>query len=241
MLAPDFTAPDAPSATVADDGTSVSGMGEAGALVHVMDPDGNVIGSAIVGDDGSYTVTLAQPQDNGGTLAVTQTDASGNVSDETAAPAPDITPPDAPTLDIADDGATVSGTGEAGDTVTITDPDGNVIGTATVAADGTYQATLITAQINGEQLTATQTDPAGNISPQTDATAPDLTPPDAPEATVSDDGSEVTGTGEPGDMIRSPIPTANVIGVGHGRRRRQLHCRADHTATRRRGAAGDAD
>ncbi|MEJ8631739.1 Ig-like domain-containing protein [Sphingomonas sp. I4] len=56
--------------------------------------------------------------------------------------APDITAPTGLTAAISGDGAIVSGTGEAGASVTIRDPAGTVIGTATVAANGSYSATL---------------------------------------------------------------------------------------------------
>ncbi|MBL7471118.1 Ig-like domain-containing protein, partial [Escherichia coli] len=77
-----------------------------------------------------------------------------------------------------------TGTGEPGATVTITNAAGTTIGTATVAPGGTYTATLATPQLNGETLTALQTDPAGNHSPSVTAIAPDTTPPAAPAATV---------------------------------------------------------
>ncbi|WP_241609021.1 Ig-like domain-containing protein, partial [Rosenbergiella epipactidis] len=87
--------------------------------------------------------------------------------------APDTTAPAAPTdIAVSDDGATVTGKAEAGSTVAIKDAEGNTIGSATVAADGSFTATLDPAQINGETLTVTTTDTAGNTSAAATTTAP---------------------------------------------------------------------
>ncbi|WP_241613941.1 Ig-like domain-containing protein, partial [Rosenbergiella epipactidis] len=94
--------------------------------------------------------------------------------------APDTTAPAAPTdVTVSDDGATVTGKAEAGSTVTIKDADGNTIGNATVAADGSFTATLDPAQTNGETLTVTATDAAKNTSAEATTTAPDTTAPAA--------------------------------------------------------------
>ncbi len=133
---PDREAPAAPSATIGSDGRQIIGRGEAGATVQVRDATGAVIGTAVVGADGSYTIALPQPMANGEKIVVTQTDPAGNVSPATSVAAPDTTAPTAPTAVIDAAGATVTGRGEAGATITIRDPSGAVIGTAVVAADG---------------------------------------------------------------------------------------------------------
>ncbi|NWP89667.1 hypothetical protein GY985_24975, partial [Escherichia coli] len=75
-----------------------------------------------VAGDGSFTITLATPQANGGTVSATQADAAGNVSPPGTALAPDITPPAAPVATLDATGAVVSGTGEPGATVVVRDP-----------------------------------------------------------------------------------------------------------------------
>ena len=62
---------------------------------------------------------------------------------------------------------------EPGATVTVRDPAGQPLGTATVDPQGNYTLPLATPQANGETLTITQSDPAGNISPATTISAPD--------------------------------------------------------------------
>ncbi|MFE8150326.1 Ig-like domain-containing protein, partial [Brenneria goodwinii] len=67
-----------------------------------------------------------------------------------------------------------------GSTVTITDADGNVLGSVTVGEDGSFSVPLSPALTNGEAVTINATDAAGNVSAPTMATAPDLTAPVAP-------------------------------------------------------------
>jgi len=68
----------------------------------------------------------------------------------------------------------VTGTGEPGATATVYAPDGTtVLGTALVEPGGSYTVT-IPAQLNGQELTVTLTDTAGNESEPTNVTAPDL-------------------------------------------------------------------
>ncbi len=61
-------------------GTSVTGSGEVGATVTVRSAGGTALGTATVGNDGSWSVTLNAAQTTGATLSVTQTDRAGNVS-----------------------------------------------------------------------------------------------------------------------------------------------------------------
>ena len=211
--APDTTPPAAPAATVDATGTIVTGTGEPGATVTVRDPGGVPIGTAVVAANGSYTATLSTAQLNGQLLQVTQADAAGNVSPATPATAPDITPPLAPAGTVSADGTAVTGTGEPGATVHVLNAAGTEIGTAIVAGNGSFTAPLTPAQLNGQVLTLSQTDPAGNHSPNVTATAPDLTPPAAPVATVSGDGTIVTGTGEPGATVTVRDPSGTAIGT----------------------------
>ncbi|MFC3441716.1 BapA/Bap/LapF family large adhesin [Sphingobium rhizovicinum] len=213
IIAPDITAPDAPTGTITADGSTVTGTGEAGATINITDPAGAVIGTAIVGTNGSYVATLTTPQLNGETLGLIQTDAAGNISTEVDLIAPDVTPPAAPTGTVRADGAVVTGTGEAGAAISITDPAGIVIGTTTVAGNGSYSVTLTTPQVNGETLGIVQADSAGNVSPRVPAIAPDITPPAAPTGAVTADGAIVNGTGEAGATISITDPAGSVIGT----------------------------
>ncbi|WP_158651665.1 Ig-like domain-containing protein, partial [Acinetobacter indicus] len=68
---------------------------------------------------------------------------------------------------------------------------------------------------NGEEVTVGLVDDAGNESPEVDATAPDTTAPDAPtDVEFSDDGSTITGKGEPGANVVVKDEDGNIIGEG---------------------------
>lgn len=154
----DTTAPASPiDLLVSPDGLRLSGRGEAGTTVNIRDAAGNLIGTGTVGADGRFDVTLSPPQTNGQALEVTLTDAAGNTSAPGNTTAPDIdtppvdtTAPNAPTdLVIAGTGKQLSGRGEVGTTVQVRDADGNLLGSGTVGADGTFQITLDPAVLDG--------------------------------------------------------------------------------------------
>ena len=133
-----------------------------------------------------------------------------------AALAPDLTPPALPTAAIDATGTVVTGTGEAGATLTVTDAGGAVIGTTTVLANGSYAVVLNPAQIDGQALTVTQTDGAGNPSPGAGVTAPDLTAPLAPAGIVSLDGTTLSITIPASITVDSAVPTAGTCSAGGG-------------------------
>ncbi|ATA26476.1 hypothetical protein AWC36_21530 [Brenneria goodwinii] len=206
--APDLTAPSAPAdLQVAEDGTSVSGSAEAGSIVTITDADGNVLGSITVGEDGSFNVPLSPALTNGEEISAVVSDAAGNASAPVSVAAPDLTAPTAPAdLLVAEDGTSVSGSAEAGSTVTITDADGNVLGSVTVGEDGSFSVPLLPALTNGEEVSAVASDAAGNASAPVSVAAPDTTAPDAPVAAISDDGTTVNGTAEAGSLITVTLP-----------------------------------
>ncbi|WP_347709428.1 Ig-like domain-containing protein [Pseudomonas sp. 51_B] len=92
----------------------------------------------------------------------------------------------------------MSGRGEAGSTVNVFDPAGNLIGTGTVGSDGTFTVDLGSQQNNGQGLTVTITDPAGNTSTGGTVTAPDTTAPTAARRSRNATGTEQAkgGNGE---------------------------------------------
>ncbi|WP_040342841.1 BapA/Bap/LapF family large adhesin [Brenneria sp. EniD312] len=227
VTAPDTTAPAAPAdLLVAEDGSSVSGSAEPGSTVTISDAAGNELGSVTVGDDGSFTVPLTPALTNGETISAVASDAAGNASAAVSVTAPDATAPSAPAdLLVAEDGASVSGSAEAGSTVTISDAAGNELGSVTVGEDGSFTVPLTPALTNGEAISAVASDAAGNVSTAATVTAPDLsvpdtTAPDAPVAAVSEDGLTVSGTAEPNSTVTVTLPdtttlttTADAFGV----------------------------
>ncbi|MCE1398393.1 Ig-like domain-containing protein [Enterobacter cloacae] len=139
-------------------------------------------------------------------------DDGGNSSPTPGSPVnptnPDTTPPNAPSsLQFSSDGKSVTGTAEPGSTITLKDANGNVIGTGQTGSDGNFTVSLGTPLTNGEQVTATATDAAGNTSQGTTITAPDLTAPDAPTiGSVTDDVAPLTGSVTNGGSTNDPRP-----------------------------------
>ena len=107
--------------------------------------------------------------------------ASGGGGGSTA-PIADTTAPTAPTgVSVNSNGTAVSGSAEPGSTVKVTLANG-ATATATAGTDGKFTVALSPAQSNGQTLTATAADAAGNTSAPATTTAPviDTTAPDAP-------------------------------------------------------------
>ncbi len=216
VTTPDLTAPvPLTNLVLNNNGLTLTGLGEAGATVTVHGPDGTIIGTGLVAANGSFTLTLDSAQLNAQRLSVTQTDAANNTSSPTPVIAPDFTPPAAPTgLALANAGLQLSGTAEAGSTVTVRDAAGNVLGTAVAAANGTFQVTLNSAQTNGQVLQVTATDAAGNVSPNAPYTAADTTAPVAvANLAVSADGATLTGTGEAGATVTVRAADGTALGT----------------------------
>jgi hypothetical protein len=234
----DTTPPDAPVVnTVAGDGVvdadeaaagvAVSGTAEAGSTVTVT--WGSTVKTATADAGGNWSVNFAQaelPADGPSTISVTARDAAGNVSSATEqavtidTAGADTTPPEAPIIaavagdDIvnaaeAADPVVVSGTAEAGSTVTVTW--GSAVETATADESGNWSVTFAPGDLPADGATtisATATNAAGNESATgTRDVSVDTAAPAAPTAVVGPDGS-VTGIAEPGSTVTIGSETA---------------------------------
>ncbi|NPS82523.1 Ig-like domain-containing protein [Pseudomonas aeruginosa] len=207
--APDTTAPaPATDVQVAPDGSSVTGNAEPGATVGVdTDGDGQPDTTVVVGPDGSFEVPLNPPLTNGETVTVIVTDPAGNNSTPVTAEAPDF--PDAPQVN-ASNGSVLSGTAEAGVTIVITDGNGNPIGQTSADANGNWSFTPGSQLPDGTVVNVVARDAAGNSSPATSITV-DGVAPNAPVVEPSN-GSELSGTAEPGSSVTLTDGNGNPIG-----------------------------
>lgn len=196
LVARDVTAPAAPTAlVVAATGDSVSGEAEAGARISILNAAGTELGSGEVGLDGKFTVNISPNQLNGEVLTVYAYDTADNKSDPGQATATDSTPPEPPAqLAIATDDVTLTGTAEVGSTVVLMEGT-TKLGEKVVDASGSFSFTMATAKLNGEILSLTATDHAGNTSEASTIEARDITPPATPIITdVVDDVQTFVGT-----------------------------------------------
>ena len=209
--------------TVADNGVTndttltITGTAEAGSTVTLYDTDGTTVLGTGVATGGSYSITTSALGSGSHTLTAKATDAAGNqgaasiafhVTIDTSAPsAPvigtvtdDVSPV---TGTVADNGVsndatlTITGTAEAGSTVTIYDTDGTTVLGTGVATGGSYSITTSALGSGSHTLTAKATDAAGNQGAASTAfhVTIDTSAPSAPViGTVTDDVSPVTGT-----------------------------------------------
>ena len=223
-----ISTPPAPDLTVASDlGISnsdnltsdttptLSGTAEANATVTLYD-GATLLGTATANSSGNWSFTSNALGDGDHTLTATQTDVAGNVSAASTAltiaidaSAPAV--PSAPDLDASSDSGlntdnltsdntpTVTGTADAGSTVTLYDTDGTtVLGTATADGSGNWSITCSVLSAGAHTLTTKATDGAGNTSSASsglsitiDAAAPAA--PSAPDlSAASDSGSSST-------------------------------------------------
>ncbi len=209
VTAPDTTAPaPATDVQVTPGGSSVIGKAEPGSTVGVdTDGDGQPDTTVVVGPDGSFEVPLNPPLTNGETVTVIVTDPAGNSSTPVTAEAPDF--PDAPQVN-ASNGSVLSGTAEAGVTIVITDGNGNPIGQTSADANGNWSFTPGSQLPDGTVVNVVARDAAGNSSPATSITV-DGVAPSAPVVEPSN-GSELSGTAEPGSSVTLTDGNGNPIG-----------------------------
>ncbi|HCL3450736.1 TPA: Ig-like domain repeat protein, partial [Pseudomonas aeruginosa] len=203
----DAIAPATPTVNLSN-GSSLSGTAEPGSTVILTDGNGNPIAEVTADGSGNWTYTPSTPIANGTVVNVVAQDAAGNSSppatvtvDSSAPPAPVINP---------SNGVVISGTAEAGATVTLTDAGGNPIGLVTADGSGNWSFTPGTPLANGTVIVATATDPTGNTGPQA-ATTVDAVAPPAPVIDPSN-GVVISGTAEAGAKVILTDGNGNPIG-----------------------------
>ncbi|WP_238615114.1 Ig-like domain-containing protein, partial [Staphylococcus felis] len=159
-----------------------------------------------VDEEGHYEVKIPDTVDlkGGETIKVTSTDEAGNTSEATSITVDDRTAPEAPTVNpVTSETEVITGTGEAGSTVTVTFPDGTKAA-GTVDEEGSYEVKgPATVDLKGgEVLTVTTTDGAGNRSEETTTTVEDKRAPETPTVDpVTSETEVITGTGEAGSTV----------------------------------------
>ncbi|MFL9550086.1 Ig-like domain-containing protein [Acinetobacter baumannii] len=208
----DQTPPASLTKILSKDGKAVSGLTEAGATVIVENSAGKVIGSAKAGADGTFLINLDKAYINGETLKVSAQDAAGNSTVKQELIASDIT---APTLAyaISSNGKTITGLTEANSTVTVKDLSGKIIGTAKSDNDGKYTVILDKAYLNGENLTISAEDLAGNKSTIQTILADDKTAPIGLTVAIDTAGKFVTGVTEANAVVTIKNTAGTVVGT----------------------------
>ncbi|WP_227512944.1 Ig-like domain-containing protein, partial [Acinetobacter venetianus] len=167
--------------------------------------------------DGTWTLadnTLPVLTDGTYTVTVTATDPAGNPSTATSTLTVDTTAPDAPLLNPINDNDPISGTAESGSTVTVTFPDGSTVQVVANPTTGEWSVPNPDNLVNGDTVTATATDPAGNESgPGTGIVSADITAPIVAIDDVLTNDSTPALTGTVNDSTATV--TVNVNGVDY--------------------------
>ena len=207
----------------------LSGTAEGDSTVTVF-LDGNAIGTTVTDTGGNWSFETPALAEGGHNFTATATDVAGNESpvSTTFDLTVDTVAPDAPTIGTATDDTgsvtgdlptgsstddltpVLSGTAEAGSTVTVLQ-DGNAIGTTVTDAGGTWSLETPTLAEGGHNFTATATDVAGNessVSTTFELTV-DTVAPNAPTLSLAND------TGADGDNVTSD-GTVTVGGLESG-------------------------
>ena len=205
LLAADDSGPSAQDGVTSKNILHLTGFSEPGATVFLYNvalygtkddnfaaPSGGALASAVVGQDGTYTITTGTLPDGTYKFGVVAEDIAGNftqkftkdspivyttITVDTAAPAAPPAPslsPGSDTGSLRTDGLTsvdtptVTGTAEANATVELFDGT-SMVGTATADKNGAYAITASMLDEGPHTLTVKAADQAGNIS---DASAP---------------------------------------------------------------------
>ncbi|ECY5015165.1 BapA prefix-like domain-containing protein, partial [Salmonella enterica subsp. enterica serovar Typhi] len=205
----DTTPPLAPGELlISADGKTVSGEAEAGSLITIKDPSGNVVGEGKADSDGKFSIDLTAPQISGEQLTVTATDDAGNTGPSATIDAPNIPLPDTPVITAAIDDAapltgtlsnnqftndntpTLEGTGSAGTVIHIY-ANGQEIGSTTVDTSGNWHFAITSALADGENhFTAIATNVKGESSESARFTLTiDTLSPDAPRVELMADNT----------------------------------------------------
>ncbi len=190
--------------------------------------DGAAIGTATVGSGGNWSFTDPGAAAGAHSYTVVATDAAGNTGTTSAArtlvvdtTVPDTTPPGAPAINPvggadgvvsiaeANAGLSITGTAEAGSTVSVSWSGTTRTGTA--SAGGTWSIPFAAGEIPGSgntTITATATDAAGNRSNAgSRPVVVDRTAPSASIATISDNVAPDTGAIGNGGTTNDTTPT----------------------------------
>ena len=206
----DTTAPAAPVVSPSN-ASNLTGTAEPGSTVTVINPTSGatLCAAVVVPVSGTWSCTPAgAPLADGTPLSATAKDPAGNTSTPGSG-AVDAVAPVAPAITMVN-ATTATGTAPAGTTVTVKDGAGTTLCTTTATAGGTWTCPLTGAPLaDGTIITATTTDPAGNVS--TPATgAVDAAAPNAPVVNPSN-GSTVAGTAEPLSTVTVTDPATGAV------------------------------
>ncbi|WP_159980528.1 MULTISPECIES: Ig-like domain-containing protein [unclassified Novosphingobium] len=208
ITAPDLSPPPT-TAPVIDpsNGTLFTGTAQSGVGVVLIDAAGNPVGQAVIGADGTWSITLQTPLPDGTVVTAAAINDLGEAGPG-ATVIVDALAPAAPVI-APSNGTSISGMAESGATVLLFDVNGNPIGQSNVDAGGAWSFTLTTPLTDGTVVYATGRDGAGNTGPQASVTI-DAVPPPIPTI-IPSNGAAISGTAEAGSTVILTDGNGNTI------------------------------
>ncbi|MFK0854777.1 Ig-like domain-containing protein, partial [Pseudomonas aeruginosa] len=188
-----------------------------GSTVTLTDGNGNPIGQTTADGSGNWSFTPGSQLPNGTVVNVTASDAAGNTS-LPATTTVDSSLPSIPQVDPSN-GSVISGTADAGNTIIITDGNGNPIGQVTADGSGNWSFTPGIPLPDGTVVNVVARSPSNVDSAPAVITVDGV----APAAPVIDpsNGTEISGTAEAGATViltdggGNPIGQATADGSGN--------------------------
>ncbi|HBP2627262.1 TPA: Ig-like domain repeat protein, partial [Pseudomonas aeruginosa] len=212
----DAVAPNTPVVNPSN-GNLLNGTAEPGSTVTLTDGNGNPIGQTTADGSGNWSFTPGSQLPNGTVVNVTASDAAGNTS-LPATTTVDSSLPSIPQVDPSN-GSVISGTADAGNTIIITDGNGNPIGQVTADGSGNWSFTPGIPLPDGTVVNVVARSPSNVDSAPAVITVDGV----APAAPVIDpsNGTEISGTAEAGATViltdggGNPIGQATADGSGN--------------------------
>lgn len=224
VVAPVATEIDAPALDhpVYTTATAVTGTGStAGNTITIYDENADTLGTATVGNDLKFSVNLNRPLVEGEEILATES--NGTVTSRPSATKVEVevaTSIHAPALNrpVYDTDKAITGTGStAGNTISVTDDNGDVVATGIVGSDLKFTATLNRAPVVGEYFYVTESNGTATSTPSA-AVVVKSTPTTIQAPTINDlteGDTTVSGKGQtPGNTIT--VSASNGASIGSG-------------------------
>ena len=189
-------------------GQNFTAQAEVNTQVEVKNAAGEVVGSGYVDSAGNVSGYLNQVYLKGEELTFVVIDQAGNRSVEVkqAAFLDNTAPENATNLVFSEDGSYLTGMAEPNATIQIFDQNGQLVNqwNNNVNWDGTFNISLYSNYLHGEEFKVVVVDRAGNLSGGVTVKAPidDVAPVAASNLTFSEDGSSLSGVAEPNTFIQ---------------------------------------
>ncbi len=191
-----------------ENGQNFTAQAEANSQVEVKNAAGELVGSGYVDSAGNVSGYLNQIYLKGEELTFVVIDQAGNRSVEVKQTAflDNTAPENATNLVFSEDGSYLTGMAEPNATIQIFDQNGQLVNqwNNNVNWDGTFNISLYSNYLHGEEFKVVVVDRAGNMSGGVTVKAPldDIAPAAASNLTFNEDGSSLSGVAEPNTFIQ---------------------------------------